>query len=299
MNVTTATSPEIHHPRHIEHIVAGQATSDGAGVRLVRLLGPELQRRLDPWLLVDAFASERPDDYLAGFPSHPHRGFETVTVLHEGRLRHRDSAGHEGLLRSGDVQWMIAGHGLVHSEMPEQENGVMDGHQLWLNLPAADKMRAPAWRDLPAALIPQFTTADGVQVRVIAGDSHGVTGAVHRPRTEPLLLDVRLPAGGRFAQPLPGAHHAFVVVRRGVVHVAGRTVGTGRLALLAQDDASDGVVLTADTDGAQILLVAGRPLHEPIVQHGPFVMNTRAEILAAFEDYARGAFEALSPTPFD
>lgn len=295
----TAVPDTVRHPRSVEGLVAGQATSDGAGVRLVRLLGSELQRRLDPWLLVDAFSSDQPDDYLAGFPSHPHRGFETVTVMHAGRMRHRDSAGHEGLLRGGDVQWMIAGRGLVHSEMPEQEDGLMAGYQLWLNLPAADKLRAPAWRDIPAAAIPVATTADGVQVRVIAGASAGLTGAVQRPHTEPLLLDLELPPGTSYAQALPAAHHAFVVVRRGSVMIAGRTVPAGRLALLAQDITSDGVALAAGGEGAAVLLVAGRPLGEPIVQHGPFVMNARADILAAFEDYARGDFDAVVPQPFD
>ena len=299
MNLPAADSPVIRHPRRVEGIVAGQATSDGAGVRLVRLLGAELQRRLDPWLMVDAFSSDRPDDYLAGFPSHPHRGFETVTVMHAGRMRHRDSAGHEGLLRGGDVQWMIAGRGLVHSEMPEQEDGLMAGYQLWLNLPAADKLRAPAWRDIPAAAIPQVRTAAGVQVRVIAGASHGVEGAVQRPHTAPLLLDLSLPAGSRFAQPLPAAHHGFVIVRRGQPVIGSRTVTAGRLALLAQEADSDGVVLNAGQEDVEALLVAGRPLGEPIVQHGPFVMNTRAEILAAFEDYARGSFDTVSPQPFD
>lgn len=287
---TTALRPEtVHHPRAVERVVAGQPVMEGAGVKIVRVLTQNWQRRLDPFLMLDIFHSEDPNDYLAGFPDHPHRGFETVTYMIAGRMRHRDSAGHEGLLQSGGAQWMVAGSGVVHSEMPEQEEGVMEGFQLWLNLPARDKMTAPWYRDISSGEIPEFVTAEGVTVRVIAGESHGVAGAVTRPVTEPLYLDLHLPAGGRFAQALPPGHHAFVLTYRGEVTVAGKTVGEKRMAILADDKDSDGVVLKADHP-TRALLIAGKPLDEPIAQHGPFVMNTQEEIVQAFRDFREGRF---------
>lgn len=274
-------------PRRVERLIAGQPTSDGAGVRLTRLLTPDLQRRLDPFLMLDAFGTDRPEDYLAGFPDHPHRGFETVTLMVEGRMRHRDSAGHEGLLEPGGVQWMTAGRGVIHSELPEQRDGRMEGFQLWLNLPAAQKLREPWYRDIPAVEIPGWS-ADGVQVRVVAGHSGGVAGAVQRDGTEPLLLDVTLAPGARFAQPLPSAHHAFVVVYRGAVAIGDTQVPALRMAPLADNPASDGVLAVAGAQGARLLLVAGRPLREPIAQYGPFVMNTNEEIFQAVEDFRAG-----------
>jgi redox-sensitive bicupin YhaK (pirin superfamily) len=290
--VATAT-PVVTRPRAVERLVAGTPTSDGAGVKLVRVLTQDLQRRLDPFLMLDNFASDEATDYIAGFPDHPHRGFETVTYMVEGRMRHRDSAGHEGLLQSGGVQWMTAGRGLVHSEMPEQEEGRMEGFQLWLNLPAKDKMRAPWYRDIPAAEIPEVA-APGVRVRVIAGRALGpqgwVDGAMQREVTEPLFLDLQLEPGASFAQPLPARHHGFVYVYRGALTIAGSEVPRQRMAILAQSPASDGVALVAGPQGARAILVAGAPLNEPIVQYGPFVMNRREEILQAFEDFQRGAF---------
>ena len=278
----------ITHPRPVERIVQGQATSDGAGVRLVRMLAQPLQRRLDPFLMLDAFGSDEPRDYLAGFPDHPHRGFETVTLMLAGRMRHRDSAGHEGLLEPGGVQWMTAGRGVVHSEMPEQAEGRMEGLQLWLNLPAADKMREPWYRDFRADEIPA-ATADGVRVRIIAGRALGTDGAVLRAVTDPLLLDLELAPGARFAQSLPAAHHAFVHVVRGSIEIAGRAAGARKMAILADAPSYDGVGLTAGADGARMLLAAARPLNEPIVQLGPFVMNTREQIEQAVDDFRRGA----------
>ncbi len=278
----------VHTPRRVERLVAGQATSDGAGVKLTRVLTQPLQQRLDPFLMLDAFGSDKPGDYIAGFPDHPHRGFETVTYMIAGRMRHRDSAGHEGLLTNGGVQWMTAGRGVIHSEMPEQEEGVMEGFQLWLNLAAADKMM-PAWyRDIPAEQIPQFES-EGVTARVIAGSSHGHDGAIARPRTEPLYLDLHFAPGARFAQPLPPAHNAFVYVYRGEVDVAGTAVPRQRMAILANDASADGVVVEARGDEpARALLIAGAPLREPIAQYGPFVMNTREELHRAFQDYQAG-----------
>src|SRR5438874_311254 len=195
------TPRTVTRPRTVERVVAGPATSDGAGVKLTRVLTQPLQRRLDPFLMLDAFGTDNPDDYIGGFPDHPHRGFETITYMIAGRMRHRDSAGHEGLLQNGGVQWMTAGRGVVHSELPEQEDGRMEGFQLWLNLAGKDKMSAPWYRDIQADEIPQFTTPEGVTVRVIAGDSQGVAGAVQRATTEPLYLDIHLPAGTTYAQP--------------------------------------------------------------------------------------------------
>ncbi len=272
--------------RSVERLVAGTATSDGAGVRLTRLLSQPLQRRLDPFLMLDAFGSDDSDDYIAGFPDHPHRGFETVTYMIAGRMKHSDSAGHEGLLENGGVQWMSAGRGVVHSEIPQQEEGLMEGFQLWLNLPGREKMKDPWYRDFRAADLPRFT-AGGVTATVIGGESHGVAGAVTREATEPLVLDLRLEAGARFEQPLPPEHNAFVVVYRGAATVGETTLARGKLAILANDPAADGVVIEA-MDGAKALLVAGRPLGEPIAQYGPFVMNTEEEIYRAVSDFRDG-----------
>ncbi len=275
--------------RTVESIVTGQRVTDGAGVRIIRILTQAQQHRLDPFLMLDIFRSSDPDDYLAGFPDHPHRGFETVTYMITGRMRHRDSAGHEGLLESGGIQWMTAGRGVVHSEMPEQENGTMEGFQLWLNLPSGNKMVAPWYRDFQAGDIPEFVTPAGVTVRVIAGQSHGVAGAVTRPDTEPLYLDLHLPAGTAFVQPLPPTHNAFVVVYRGQVVVADDTVGEGQMAILTNAATTESVTIEAAAP-ARALLIAGRPLAEHIVQHGPFVMNSHEEIVAAIRDYQSGQF---------
>ena len=274
-------------PRRVERLVAGQPTSDGAGVKLVRVLTQNLQRRLDPFLMLDAFGSDSRDDYIGGFPDHPHRGFETVTYMLEGRMRHRDSAGNEGLLTNGAVQWMTAGRGVIHSEMPEQEDGCMEGFQLWLNLPARDKMCAPWYRDIPSAEIPEVQ-AEGVKVRVIAGQALGVQGAMQREATAPTYLDVHLAPGARFDQALPPGHNAFVYVYRGSLTVADTEVPRQRMALLANTPGSDGVVLKAHAEGALAVLIAGQPLNEPIAQYGPFVMNTNQEIYQAVEDFQAG-----------
>jgi redox-sensitive bicupin YhaK (pirin superfamily) len=278
-------------PRGIDHIVAGVSTSDGDGVKLTRVLQQPLQKRLDPYLMLDAFGSDNPGDYIGGFPNHPHRGFETVTYMIAGRMRHRDSAGHEGLLENGGVQWMTAGRGLVHSELPEQEEGLMEGFQLWLNLPAKDKMREPWYRDIQSAEIPEFTTTGGARVRVIAGASHGIEGAVRRAHTEPLYLDIELSPGAEFAQPLPHDHNALVYVFRESLWIAGSEIPTRRMAILANDPGSDGVVLRAGATNhspARALLIAGRPLNEPIAQYGPFVMNTPEQVRQAVHDFQNG-----------
>ena len=285
---TTHTPPFVsQRPRRVERLVAGQPTSDGAGVKLVRVLTQDLQRRLDPFLMLDAFGSDSRDDYIGGFPDHPHRGFETVTYMLEGRMRHRDSAGNDGLLTNGAVQWMTAGRGVIHSEMPEQEDGRMEGFQLWLNLPARDKLCAPWYRDIPATEIPE-AQAEGVRVRVIAGQALGVQGAMQREATAPTYLDVHLAPGARFDQALPPGHNAFVYVYRGSLTVAGTEVPRQRMALLANTPGSDGVVLTAGAEGARAVFIAGQPLNEPIAQYGPFVMNTNQEIYQAVEDFRAG-----------
>ena len=290
---TEVRTADVLRPRAVERAIAGQPTSDGAGVKLTRVLTQPLQRRLDPFLMLDAFGTDDPQDYIGGFPDHPHRGFETVTYMIAGRMRHRDSAGHEGLLQNGGVQWMTAGRGVIHSELPEQENGRMEGFQLWLNLPAKDKLRAPWYRDIQSGDIPELTTSQGVKLRLIAGRSHGVDGAVQREITEPLYIDLELPAGASFAQPLPASHNAFVYVYRGALEIGGVDVPTQRMAILRNDPDSDGVVLTA-TAPARALLIAGKPLGEPIAQHGPFVMNTTDEIYEAVRDYQAGRFAAAS-----
>jgi quercetin 2,3-dioxygenase len=289
--IKTLQPETVARPRTVERLVAGQPTSDGAGVKLTRVLTQPLQRRLDPFLMLDAFGTDNPQDYIGGFPDHPHRGFETVTYMIAGQMRHRDSAGHEGLLSNGGVQWMTAGRGIIHSELPEQQDGRMEGFQLWLNLPAKDKMRAPWYRDIQSAEIPEFTTSEGVNVRAIAGRSHGVDGAMQRDITEPYYLDLEIPAGASFTQALPASHNAFVYVYRGGVRVGETDVPLQRMAILAQDVASDGVVLTA-TAASRVLLIAGRPLNEPIAQYGPFVMNSEAEIQQAVRDYQAGKFAA-------
>jgi hypothetical protein len=277
--------------RSVERLVTGQATSDGAGVKLTRVLTQPLQRRLDPFLMLDAFGSDRADDYIAGFPDHPHRGFETVTYMIAGRMRHRDSAGHEGLLENGGVQWMTAGRGVIHSEIPQQEEGLMEGFQLWLNLPARDKLCAPWYRDFTADELPRFATEEGVEVTVIAGESHGVTGAVTRESTAPLYLDLQLPAGASFTQALPAGHNAFVYVYRGELTLGDTPVPPKRMAILVNDADSDGVRMVAGAD-TRALLIAGRPLNEPIAQYGPFAMNTEQEIYQAVADYRAGTLAA-------
>ncbi|HEY2926754.1 pirin family protein [Piscinibacter sp.] len=291
MTATTLTprSETVSRERTVERLVAGTATSDGAGVKLTRVLTQPLQRRLDPFLMLDAFGTDNPDDYIGGFPDHPHRGFETVTYVIAGRMRHRDSAGHEGLLQNGGVQWMTAGRGVVHSELPEQEDGRMEGFQLWLNLGAKDKMNAPWYRDIQSDTIPEFRTPAGVTARVIAGASHGVLGAVQRDTTQPLFLDLHFDAGASFAQTLPSTQNAFVYVYRGELRIGETRVPEQRMAILKNDAGSDGVVLQADAP-ARALLIAGRPLHEPIVQYGPFVMNTQEEIFQAVQDFQAGRF---------
>jgi redox-sensitive bicupin YhaK (pirin superfamily) len=295
MNQTGNISADsVQRSRGIERIIAGQAVMDGAGVKINRVLTQALQRRLDPFLMLDAFGSDQANDYIAGFPEHPHRGFETVSYMITGRMRHRDSAGNEGLLSSGGVQWMTAGSGVIHSEMPEQEEGVMEGFQLWLNLPARDKMRQPWYRDFQNSELPRFTLADGVTVQVIAGASHGIAGAVQREGTEPVFIDIELPAGATYTESLPQSHNAFIYTFRGAVSIDGKQVANTRMAILANTPGADGVVIHA-AEASRVILIAGRPLNEPIAQYGPFVMNTQAELVDAVNDFREGRFGETAP----
>ena len=284
----------ITQARSLERLVRGQDTSDGAGVKLKRVLTHDLQQRLDPFLMLDAFGSDKPGDYIAGFPDHPHRGFETVTYMIAGRMRHRDSGGHEGLLENGGVQWMTAGRGLVHSEMPEQEEGVMEGFQLWLNLPSQRKMCDPWYRDIPSSEIPEAHWPGGLRVRVIAGVYAGVAGAISREQTEPLYLDVHFEGANEAAalsHALPAHHNALVYPYRGALEVCGATgsqsVPQAHMGVLRNE--GDGLVLRA-ASGTRAIVIAGCPLKEPIAQYGPFVMNTREELMQAVEDFRAGKF---------
>ncbi len=279
--------------RGVSRLVEAQAASDGAGVRLNRSIANGALPDLDPFLLLDEFNSENPGDYIAGFPDHPHRGFETVTYMIEGRMRHEDSAGNGGTLRSGGVQWMTAGRGIIHSEMPEQEDGRMQGFQLWVNLPAALKMSEPRYQDLDPETVPEIAHDNGALVRVIAGQHDGARGPVADIVAEPLYLDVALPPGASITQPIPAGHTGFVYVFEGeALSVAEGEAGTSvpyrTLAILSDGDA---VALRNDTGKpARALLIAGKPIGEPIVRHGPFVMNTREEIQQAFNDFNEGRF---------
>lgn len=273
--------------RNVERVVRGENTSDGAGVRLNRVIGGHALLQLDPFLLLDEFRSDDAADYLAGFPDHPHRGFETVTYMLAGRMRHGDNQGNTGLLGPGSVQWMTAGRGIVHSEMPEQEDGLMQGFQLWVNLPAKDKMTAPRYQDIAPERIPEVDAGPGARVRVIAGDFGAARGPVEAPATAPLYLDIRLDAEARLEVAVPLAHNAFIYVYDGAAAVSERGVTKGELAVLGEGDA---VTLMATASAARLILVAGQPLGEPVARHGPFVMNTREELHQAVRDYSEGRF---------
>ncbi len=276
--------------RAVERIVRGIPANDGAGVRLSRIIGQPGLPDLDPFLLLDEFRSEEASDYLAGFPDHPHRGFKTVTYMLAGRMRHGDNRGNVGLLRPGGVQWMTAGRGIVHSEMPEQENGLLWGYQLWVNLPAKDKMTAPRYQDIAPEAIPTIALDGGVRVKVIAGRVGGHSGPVAGVPTDPTYLDVSLPAGAAFRHVVPEDYTAFAYVIEGGVGVGpegdGKTVRRGELAVLGLGEAIR--VGARPSQPARLLLVAGRPLREPIAKYGPFVMNTAAELRRAFEDFRSG-----------
>ena len=273
--------------REVATIVTGQPTSDGAGVRLTRFIGTPPLDHVDPFLLLDEFKSDRAGDYVGGFPDHPHRGFETVTYMLAGAMEHRDHVGNRGELVAGSVQWMTAGRGIIHSEMPRQTDGLLWGFQLWVNLPARDKMTAPRYQDIAPERLPEVGLAEGARARVIAGEAGGRKGPVSDIATRPLYLDVRLAATARVALDVPAGHGAFVCVYAGGVRLGdpAQAVAAGQLAVLA--DGNRLTVVGGESE-ARFLLVAGQPLREPIARYGPFVMNTRAEILEAVEDYQRG-----------
>ncbi|MBT3014080.1 MAG: pirin family protein [Candidatus Thiodiazotropha sp. (ex Lucina aurantia)] len=273
--------------RGIKQVVVGQETSDGAGVRLTRVIGGPQLPQFDPFLLLDHFVSDDPDDYIGGFPPHPHRGFETVTYLLAGQVEHRDNAGHTGLLETGGVQWMTAGRGVIHSEMPQQQDGLLSGFQLWVNLPAGEKMIDPRYQEFDRQAIPLEARSDGVEVRVVAGQTSRQTrGPVSELVTPALFYDITLPVGTRFEESLPETYNGFVYLIEGAVSIDGIDLEVNSLAVL---DQGDSVEITAQ-EPSRLLLVAGQPLHEPIARRGPFVMNSEAELQQAFNDYQEGRF---------
>lgn len=285
------TTSSLAFDRSIDRSMRGTRTSDGAGVKLTRVVGTPLLRRLDPFLMLDEFRSDEPEDYLAGFPDHPHRGFETITYMIAGRFRHRDNRGNEGILAAGGAQWMTAGRGIVHSEMPEQEEGLVHGFQLWLNLPRKDKMCEPSYRDLQSEDIPRVTLPGGSVVRVLGGAVGDVTGPISGRATEPIYLDVELAPGGSAELAVPSGHEGFVYPFHGDVVVGPpgreRALARGELGVLTS---GDGVRLRAKDAAARALVVAGKPLGEPIVQYGPFVMTTPEEVEQAVRDFQAGRF---------
>ena len=286
MNATASTT------RRVARVVRGRPASDGAGVKLTRVIGQPDLDMIDPFLMLDEFRSDEASDYLAGFPNHPHRGFETVTYMLAGRMRHGDNQGNSGLLTPGSVQWMTAGRGIVHSEMPEQEDGLMAGFQLWVNLPAKDKMTAPRYQDIAPERVPETSPAAGVRVRVLAGRLGEATGPVSGVATEPVYLDVMLDAGARFEVPLPVGHNAFAYVYEGSAELgpadAATHIARGELSVLERG--GDGVLLAAGSEAARLIVVAGKPLNEPVAKYGPFVMNTQQQIIEAIQDYQSGRF---------
>ncbi|MFC6440008.1 pirin family protein [Bowmanella sp. JS7-9] len=271
------------HYRAIKQKVSGIQTSDGAGVSLKRIIGQPALRNLDPFLMLDEFGSDQPDDYLAGFPNHPHRGFQTVTYMLQGKMAHADSAGNEGLIESGGIQWMNAGSGIIHSEMPRQTEGLLRGFQLWVNLPASEKMSSPGYQDIAPEDVPVLEKGE-LQVKVLAGEFEGVAGPVKNVAVEPLFLDVRSVGAATLAMPLPAMLNAFVYCFEGQAELAGKILQKGELAVL---DTGNTLKIALKSDSACII-VAARPIEEPIVQYGPFVMNSEAEIRQALMDYQQG-----------
>ena len=278
--------------RKLEKVVKGIPATDGAGVDLIRVIGQPALADLDPFLLLDSFRSDDPDDYIAGFPPHPHRGFETVTYLLNGRMRHRDNAGNEGVIEPGGIQWMTAGRGIVHSEMPEQEDGLLEGFQLWINLPSGHKMTAPGYQEFDASQIP-LESRPGARIRVITGrTSQDTIGPVSQPLTEPLYLDIELDPQSRLVETLPPKHTAFLFVINGVISLPGEdgkpvSLTRDQLAVLGKGDELE---VQSGDEPARFLLIAGKPLGEPVARAGPFVMNTQAELQQAFSDYQGGRF---------
>lgn len=275
--------------RQVQVVFAGQPISEGAGVQLSRVIGTPQFNMLDPFLLFDAFSSDQPQDYIAGFPPHPHRGFETVTYMLAGKMRHQDSAGHEGTIEAGGVQWMTAGKGIIHSEMPEQQDGLLAGFQLWVNLPKSHKMIEPAYQEKNGNEI-AVESRDGLKIRVIAGQTqNGTTGIINNTFVEPIYWDIQQQPDALFVESITAGHNGFVYVYEGEIKLsagANQRVSKGQVAVLTDGDSIEIRAL----NGAKYLLIAGRPLDEPIARGGPFVMNTREEINQAIADYQMGRF---------
>lgn len=281
--------------RNVEKIVTGIATSDGAGVSLTRIIGQPNLPRLDPFLMLDFFGSDNPGEYIAGFPAHPHRGFQTVTYMLAGKMRHKDSVGNNGLIEAGGIQWMNAGKGIIHEEMPEQEEGLLKGFQLWVNLPASEKLSAPNYQDITPDKVPTVNN-DDAEVKVLAGQVSGVIGPVKTTAVAPMFLDVAL--SGNVSIDISDGDSAFIYVYEGDVAILDnfgerKLLKCGQLAVLTQQ--GNAVRLSSSNDAqkmsmdeAKFILVSGKPINEPIVQYGPFVMNTQQEIVQAFNDYQNG-----------
>lgn len=275
--------------REVKKWIRGQMTSDGAGVSLRRLIASQELDMLDPFLLFDAFGSSNPDDYIAGFPPHPHRGFETVTYMLAGKMRHEDSAGNAGVIETGGVQWMTAGRGIIHSEKPEQEQGLLAGFQLWVNLPAEQKMMAPRYQEKAADEIAEEQREGGLQIRVVAGETRqGTKGVIYNSFIDPLYFVLNAPVDSVFEDHIPAGHNAFVYVAKGRVQIGDKATAVPESGLAVLTD-GDAVKIYAEADSVYIV-VAGKPLNEPIARGGPFVMNTKAELEQAFDDYRNGRF---------
>jgi len=295
MDESSQPTTTVGAARAIRHVVPAQAAQDGAGVKLLRAVGFNQSMRLDPYLMLDAFSSDNPDDYIAGFPAHPHRGFETVTYIIDGHMQHKDHLGNQGDLKAGGVQWMTAGRGIIHEEMPQQEDGLLRGFQIWLNLPAAEKMQTANYRDIPAAAMPLAALPKDGFVKLIAGtlsvDGQVLTAPEQGSRaTQPIIADIRVAAGQSLAVPIPASHQVLVYVFEGALQAGDQAVTSGHSVWFHQE--GDGIVLTpatrASVQPVRVLLLAGKPLHEPIAQYGPFVMNTSEEIEQALRDYRDG-----------
>jgi len=273
--------------RQVSQLIQAAAISEGAGVTVHRTLGTAARRHLDPFLMLDHFGSDDPDEYIAGFPDHPHRGFITLTYMLDGHMLHQDSMGNKGDLRAGGAQWMKAASGVIHSEMPQQSDGLMRGFQLWINLPAAEKMSAPAYQEFSAATIPEVKEG-GAQVKILSGEFGGQTGPIKDPHTYVLYLDVNLDPQCTFAHAIAADMNAFVYVFEGNAAIGDTLLPQHALAILGDGEEAEGVEITAGTKGARFILVAGQPINQPIVQYGPFVMTTREEIEQAMRDYRDG-----------
>jgi redox-sensitive bicupin YhaK (pirin superfamily) len=270
--------------RNAQRIIQTTEVSEGAGVTVHRSIGTPALRNLDPFLMLDHFGSDEPGEYIAGFPDHPHRGFNTFTYMLDGHMLHQDSMGNKGDLRSGGAQWMKAGSGVIHSEMPQQNEGLMRGFQLWINLPAKDKMSSPAYQEYSPEALPVVET-NGAHVRVLLGEYQGVAGPIKDPLTQVEYYDIAINGGQTFEHAIRCDLNSFIYLYEGTVHINGQAISTHSLVVLGEGEQ---VEITAGAQNARFILVAGKPIGEPIVQYGPFVMNTQTEIHQAMADYRDG-----------